>query len=125
MKVSRTNTKEISSLMQVLNEVEQLHEELRRFSFDDINWDEFEILGKYCRTSSKEDFLEDLLGYLAKIHFQRILLNCDLLLEQASDPELSHLDFNKDIKEGLELLESKRSIDAMLGVMTEEPVILN
>jgi hypothetical protein len=107
MKLARTNQQEIDSLMKILNEVECLHKELISTNFEDVDFSEFEIMSKF-KTSDSSSFLEDLLHHISYIHFKRILWNCSTLLDNCADPDLSHLDFNKDIKAGLKLLEKDK-----------------
>ena len=108
MRLAKTNHEEIHRLQSALNEVEWLHKELKNTDFEDIDFSEFEIMSKFDK-STPAAFLSDLVHHLAAIHFQRILLNCETLLDNCADPELSHLDFNPDIKAGLELLEKSKA----------------
>lgn len=114
MKVAKTSTEEILSLLRPLNELEWLHKELQRKDFENVEWEDYEILGTMGTNASRgldlateRDpvfFIEDLVRHLSKIHFQRILLNCDTLLNHCADPDAETLEFNADIKKGLELL---------------------
>jgi len=108
MRLAKTNHEEIDRLQSALNEVEWLHKELKNTDFEDVDFSEFEIMSKFDKTKP-EAFLGDLVHHLAAIHFQRILWNCKTLLDNCADPELSHLDFNPDIKAGLELLEKSKA----------------
>jgi hypothetical protein len=109
MKVAKTNDEEISRLNALLNEVEWLSKEFRSgCDFSDINWEDYEQLSKLPKDDS-EEFLKVLCHKIAGNHFQRILFNCSTLLDNCANPNLDHLDFNSDIKAGLELLEKHRS----------------
>lgn len=109
MKVAKTNVEEILSLHRVLNEVEMLHKELKRYDFCAVDWDDYEVLKDFGvnEESGERDpevFIEDLVRHLSGIHFQRILFNCEVLLSNCADPDQDVLDWNQDIKKGLELL---------------------
>jgi hypothetical protein len=109
MKVAKTNDEEISRLNALLNEVEWLSKEFRSGSdFSDIDWEDYEQLCKLPKDDA-EEFLKVLCHTIAGNHFQRILFNCSTLLDNCADPNLDHLDFNPDIKAGLELLEKQRA----------------
>lgn len=109
MKLAKTNHEEIDQLFNALNEVEWLSKALKNQEFEDVDFSEYEIMGKFDKTSP-EAFLNDLTHHLSAIHFQRILWNCRTLLDNCADPELSHLDFNSNIKAGLELLEKSKDV---------------
>lgn len=113
MKLAKTNQGEIDNLMKILNEVECLHKELIYKNFEDVELSEFEIMSK-LKTSDSSAFLENLLKHISAIHYQRILWNCSTLLDNCADPDLSYLDFNKDIKAGLELLEKERGKESSI-----------
>lgn len=107
MKVGKTSEEEISRLAQLLNEIEWLHKEFQRgYNFSDIDWIDYEILQKMNR-DEPEKFLKEVCASISGIHFQRILMNCSMLLENCADRELTYLDYNADIKRGLELLEKE------------------
>ncbi|MGB8706238.1 MAG: hypothetical protein WCD31_14525 [Gillisia sp.] len=106
MKLARTNEKEINSLLRILTELEDLYKyDLKNMHFENVDFSEYEIL-KNLRRDNTEDFLDDLIQHLAGIHFQRILWNCDTMLRNCSDPDLSYLDFSPEIKKGLSVLEA-------------------
>lgn len=117
IKVAKTNPEEIHKLYATLNELEWLHKELQRGEFDDVDWEDFEVLGKLGLVKDRgldnmehertaEFFLEDLVAELSGIHFQRILMNLDTLLHNCADPDAKTLEFNPNIKKGLELLQA-------------------
>lgn len=103
MLLAKTNHEEIDRLQSALNEVEWLSKELKNKCFEDVDFSEFEIMSKFDNTDL-EQFLSDLVHHLSSIHFQRILWNCKTLFDNCADPDLSYLDFNQDIKKGLELI---------------------
>lgn len=115
LKLAKTSEKEINSLFDILNEIEGIHKyQLNSFEFEDIDFEEYEIMKTFDSTTA-EAFLLDLFRYLSSIHFQRILFNCQTLLENCADPNESTLEFNSDIKEGLKLLEEKREKEKALA----------
>lgn len=112
MKLSKTNEEEISKLNSLLNEIEWLSKDFRSGSdFSSIDWDDYEQLSKFP-TDDAEGFLEVLCHAISGTRFQRILSNCLTLLENCADPNLDYLDFNLNIKSGLELLEKNTKTDA-------------
>jgi len=108
MRVAKTNHDEIGSLFSFLSELSSFHKYYRNTDLQDIDWDEFGILSKFDR-SSYESFFNALLQYVHEIHFERILTNCAVLLDNCADPNLDYLDFNENIKKALELLESNKN----------------
>lgn len=106
MKLAKASEEEIQRLSDILSEIEWMHKDLKGYDFEYLDFTEYEILSKFDR-SSPEKFLEDLVRNLSAIHFQRILFNLTTLLENCADPDLDYLDFNKNIKQGLELLEKQ------------------
>lgn len=108
LKVAKTNDEEISRLHSLLNEIEWLSKEFRSGNdFSDIDWGDYEQLSKL--PNDIEEFLKVLCHTIAGNHFQRILFNCSTLLDNCADTNLDYLEFNPDIKAGLELLEKQRS----------------
>lgn len=108
MKLAKTNHEEIDDLFNILNEIEWLHKELKQTDFDDVDFSDFDVLRTFNRHNT-DVFLTDLVNRLSSIHFQRILWNCRTLLDNCADPNLSTLDFNPDIKAGLDLLEKQKA----------------
>ena len=112
MKLAKTNNEEIMSLMNILNEIQSFNGELRTYNFEDIELEEeySPILHKIKKeTDTIEEFMEGVFMHLSNIHHSRILWNCDVLIENCADPDLSYLDFKPDIKKGLELLETSEA----------------
>ena len=113
MKLAKTNQKEIDSLLDILNELESIRKYHYVHEYDDMideideNKESFPILsGITDNKDLPQEFWMKVINQLTSIHFQRILLNCMTLIENCADPDKSHLDFNPDIKKGLELLEA-------------------
>lgn len=104
MKLAKTSQEEISSLMEILNEVDQLKKDFQSRRFEDIDWDDYEIMKTFPRDDA-EDFLEALANHISGTRFHCVLWNCSVLLDNCADPNQDVLDFNEDIKEGLLLLE--------------------
>lgn len=108
MRVSKTTQDEISELSHFMNELGWLYDDLKISDFDQISFGDYEIFNGFDNTDP-ERFLLDLLRYARQIPYSKILMNCSTLLDNCADPELDHLDFNSDIKRGLELLELEQS----------------
>lgn len=112
MKVARTTNEEIRGLADILREMEQLSNELgtwsTRFDKIDFSGEGFELFGDRISTSDPERCLRDLLYYIKKLNWQRVLLNCSTMLEQCTDPDQDVLDHSKEIREGLALLKKSK-----------------
>lgn len=123
MKLAKTSPEEISSLNKVLNELEWLRDELSRGSgnIEDVDLEDYEVIGTHIRMDSFEHAFNDLVKYLAGIHFQRILTNCQTMLDHCADPDQDTLEFNPDITKGLELLQ--RWVDKKPCRRLEFPVL--
>lgn len=106
MKLAKTNVEEIDNLLSILNELEYFNTYHSNQDLSKIDWDEYEILNKFDH-SDYQLFFNSVIQYICKIHFKRILWNCETMLENCADPNLDYLDFNENIKEGLKLLEDK------------------
>ena len=115
MKLAVTDQEEIKSLMNLCNEIESFYEELRVRNFEDINLkddkEHFKILYPIWKNAEGniEYFMEQVFREFNIVHYQRILWNCSTMLTNCADPNLDHLDFNPDIKKGLELLEESKN----------------
>ena len=107
MKVGKTSDAEIQTVFDFMNELSWLHDALRRTSFEDVDFSEFTLL-KRMDTSSAETLLYDLAHYAKNCFYERVLVNCHVMLENCADKDLNYLDFNPDIKRGSELLEQER-----------------
>lgn len=108
MRISKTNEDEIFNFLGLLNAIEALSKDFYGGSdFSEIDWGDYEEFLELPKDDS-EKFLKGLCGMLSKHHFQRILFNCSTLLENCADPDLDYLDFNPDIKAGLEILKNNK-----------------
>ena len=113
LKLSKTNEQEIDKLRDVLNEIQQITKHCDYEDYDDFkseilgDEDFFSVSSKYIKEyDNYQGFWMVMMKHLCSIHFQRILMNCSTMLDNCADPNISHLDFNSDIKKGLELLEA-------------------
>ncbi len=107
MKVGKTSEKEISELFNFMNELSWLADEFRTGEFEHIDWNEFDILKTFDREDPNQ-FMSDLARYAKSLFYERVLTNCQVLLDNCADPNERTLEFNPDIKKGLELLESQK-----------------
>lgn len=105
LKVSKSKDSEIERIKDVLTEISWLGEELRSTNLSDIDFSEYEILSKFDKQDT-EEFLGMLCRTVKGLMYEKAIVNLQVLLENCADPNLGHLDFNKDIKKGLELLEA-------------------
>jgi hypothetical protein len=103
MRLARAKEEEIFQLRDFLSEIEEFGNNESYGDFYEVDWENYEVLSK-INHKSPEDFIIGISDYLSKIHYRKILFNCSTLLENCADLELDYLDFNKDIKKGLELL---------------------
>lgn len=108
MKLAKTNHAEIDTLLKVLIEVEWLYKDLGRFDIEDIDFSEYEILRKF-QNNNAQTFLYHLSAHLSSINYQRIIWNLRTLLDNCADPNSDTLDYNQDIKLGLELLDQRKA----------------
>ena len=115
MQVGRTSQEEIQSLSDLFQELEQLSHSMESWSykgFDSIDFkeEEYQIFGSHIRTTDPERALRDLVHYIThRLNWQRVLLNCLVMLEQCTDPSKDVLDHSPEIREGLELLKEKQN----------------
>ncbi|MEJ8597098.1 hypothetical protein JSO62_00100 [Riemerella anatipestifer] len=110
MKVTKTTQEEISKLNLLLNEIEWLSKDFRSgMDLSSIDWEFYEILNKLPR-DSEQRFLEILCHKIAENHFQRVLMNCSVLLENCADKNERTLEFNPEIKLGFEAVELLKEI---------------
>ena len=111
MKLSRTPDEEVQYLKDFLNEIENFGKELKVFDFRNIDIEDdkdfYKILYPIFKQSERniEDFTDTVFQQFDKINHGRVLFNLSTLLDNCADKELSHLDFNKDIKKGFEVVE--------------------
>ncbi len=106
MKLAITSEAEIMSLMHFLNDCISLKEDLGDKQPSEIDFKEYKILGRgfFFSKDDHEDLLCSVFVALDNIHFQRILWNCSVMLENCADLAQDTLDFSPDIKRGLELV---------------------
>lgn len=116
MKLAVTNTEEIRELMAICNEVEDLKDKLDMYDLEDVEIEE-EYSPRLHKIFKDADDNRDILYGISNlfngVHFQRILWNCDVLLENCADPNSDHVDFKPDIKKGFQLLETQEAIELM------------
>lgn len=116
MKLAITNEEEIKSLMDLCNEIESFSKQLSVNNYDEINLEDdkdfYTVLYPLWKYSDRiETFMSEVFNQFDIVHFRKILWNCSTLLENCADPSLSYLDFNPDIKAGLEILETNEVFD--------------
>jgi hypothetical protein len=105
--------------MKILNELEEFSKEWNYHDFSSITFNEddeecFEILYPLFKKSDGLDsFMWKVLLELRVIHHQRILWNCETLLDNCVDPEISHLEFKRDIREGFRASEILKELGKM------------
>ena len=102
MRVGKTNEKEIKSVSDFLNELSWLSDSINFTNLEDIDFTDFEILSKFDKTNA-EEFIESLAKYAKNLFYERVLINCSVLLENCADPNLSYLDFSPDLKQLIEV----------------------
>ena len=107
MKISKTNEDEIYKLNTILCSLGQLSGEFYE-EIPDISWDDHDQV-KDLVESDPRKLISLLCNALQEVNYSRILMNAVTMLSNCADPDLDHLDFNKDIKEGLDLLEKHRA----------------
>ena len=105
LKVAKSKDTEIERINLVLTEISWLGEELRSTPLSNIDFSEYEVLSKFDKEDT-EEFLVQICRTVKGLMYEKAIMNLQVLLENCADPELNHLDFNKDIKKGLELLET-------------------
>lgn len=127
MKIARTTEKEIQDLSDILGEVRRLSQLLsgpisRRLS--DVNFEEEEmtLFGSDIRTDDPEQCLRDLVRHIASLNWEKVLMNCLVMLDNCTDPNQDTLEHSPEIMEGLELLKEKRNsvtlTEALLAART-------
>jgi hypothetical protein len=121
MKVSKARPKEIAEMRQILREVGWLHKDFERADLESVDFREYEVFGRQIRVSDSEALMKDLVGYLDGLHHEKILMNLEVALDNCADPDEDVLEFNPNIKKGLELLQAW--VDAEPGRRQEFPVL--
>lgn len=116
MKISKTNQEEISILNSLLNDIECISQDFREGNdFNDIEWEYYENLHSQFPTENIEDFFTCLVHFIAGSKFQRILMNCSVMLSNCADENQDTLDFNPKIKAGFEAIELLKEINEYLS----------
>ncbi|MEJ8598528.1 hypothetical protein JSO62_07465 [Riemerella anatipestifer] len=110
MKVTKTTQEEISKLNLLLNEIEWLSNDFRSGKdFSNLEWEGYKRLEELPKDDA-EEFLKVLCHKIAVNHFQRVLMNCSVLLENCADENEETLEFNPEIKLGFEAVELLKEI---------------
>jgi len=107
LKLARATEKEIDDLWQFLNELTSLNNNIQMEHLGSIDWDEYEILSDFDH-ESYDTFMCDVVEYLSGLRHDKILFNLTTLMENCADLKSDVLDFNKEIKEGMELYENRK-----------------
>ena len=115
IRLAKTNEQEILELTRFLSEIGALRQEIGFECFEDFfesyqfDKEVFPVMSKIRNQSrDMEEFIMGVFSHLSNIHHWRILANCDALLRNCADPDNDVLDFNPEIKKGLELLEKSQ-----------------
>ena len=121
MKLAITSQEEIRELTSLCSELENFYDLLTRHTFGSIDIEEdkefFTNLYPIWKNANEdiEDFMTDVFRKFDEIHFQRILWNCSVLLENCADKSLTHLDFSPEIKQGFEAVDLLKEINECLS----------
>ncbi len=107
LRIARVTETEISNLRNLLNDLQNLFGELNMLNLNEIVIDKYETL-KYLDENDSESFLRGVCFAISNSNFEKTLFNLVILLDNCADLNLEYLDFNKDIKRGLELLELEK-----------------
>ncbi|MNH08340.1 hypothetical protein D3C79_677530 [compost metagenome] len=106
-KAKETEIRRFSDILQEINWLSQSFRDVEEI--ETIDWEEFPIIAKAAQKCTDPAILLKTICYLiGGSPFEKLLWNLEVLLENCADPDLDHLDFNKDIKEGLTLLNSNK-----------------
>jgi hypothetical protein len=98
MKVGKTSEKEIKSLFHFFNELSWLSDAMNNLEFEDVELDaDFEILSKFDQ-KHPENFIQEIADHAKSLFYERVLTNCQVLLDNAADPSLTHLDWKPELK---------------------------
>lgn len=99
MRLGKTSEKEIKSLFDFFNELSWLSDEMNNHEFEDVELDaDFEILSKFDK-KNPENFIQEIADHAKSLFYERVLTNCSVLLDNAADPNLSHLDWKPELKQ--------------------------
>ena len=108
IKVGKSTENEIKEISSLLQECTWLSKEMRFKELANIDFEGFEILNKFDE-SNAEDFLQSLVDRISRLFYEKAIMNLYVLLDNCADKDLDYLDFNPEIKKGLELLEQSVS----------------
>lgn len=99
MRLAKTNEAEIKTLIDFLKELEWLREELNNNDFEDarIDKEDFPLLSTFDKQSI-QNFLFDICNHAKSLFWERILWNCQTLLDSCADPNLTYIDFKPEMK---------------------------
>lgn len=114
MKLSKSTEKEIDRIVDLLNELDNLKDDLLHKSIDDVDQSYYEIL--HIKNKDSQEVLEHILRAIEGTNLRKALFNLSTLLENCADPECDTLEFNKDIKRGLELLELEKQDKLLISI---------
>lgn len=104
MKVAIIKDKEIASIKDFFQECGWLSDELRKISLSEVDFQtHYEVFNRFDTHKSKL-FLSRLVSHANGMSWEKMLMNLRVLLDNCADPELDHLDFNKEIKAGFEAI---------------------
>lgn len=119
MRIAKATKEDILAIMEFFLQWEMLESQNWEIAPDDFDDETIEKMRPYLAESHqdlwddtdtdsvKKAFFGD---WFEKINgWRRVVLACDTLIDNACDPDQDVLDFRPDIKEGLMLLESKRT----------------
>jgi len=99
LKVGKTSEKEIDSLFDFFNELSWLSDALDNKYLEDVELDaDFEILSKFDK-KNPEIFIQEIADHAKSLFYERVLTNCQVLLDNVADPNLSHLDWKPELKQ--------------------------
>lgn len=116
-KAPKEHIDRLRTWMQFTDELSQIdtdsQREWRSFIEDWKDEQDFMKIIKHCTDEndcfSAEYYFDYFRSHISHI-YMRIIFGFDILLENCCNPKLDYLDFNKDISQGLDLLEKKRKI---------------
>lgn len=110
MTLAKAKDTEIRRFSDILQEINWLSQSFRDAEeIETIDWEEFPIITKAAQKSTDPTIiLKAICHLIGGSPFEKLLWNLEVLLENCADPDLDHLDFNKDLKEGLALLNSNK-----------------
>lgn len=111
LKLARTSESEITALADILNDLETFQNSGDIDYYSDISTVDFSQYNTLCKFkgNSPEQLIEFICEQVSIIHFQRIIMNASVLLENCTDPDFKHLEFSPVIKRGFELVSLEKA----------------